>query len=118
MYHTCGDRINMYKEILACDVGWSILDVAFSPDDRHIAYSSWSESRKYITFRAIMQQAFFVFFYIFDSLSSFSPWMQKLGLRKAAVKPDRSAILRVLNSIFTRWQRNSQWRQQWIYLHI
>ncbi|XP_011264548.1 DDB1- and CUL4-associated factor 11 isoform X2 [Camponotus floridanus] len=44
MYHTCGDRIDLYKEIQACDVGWSILDIAFSPDGRHIAYSSWSES--------------------------------------------------------------------------
>ncbi|KAK9503450.1 hypothetical protein O3M35_010002 [Rhynocoris fuscipes] len=30
------------SEIQGRDVGWSILDVAFSPDSRHIAYSSWS----------------------------------------------------------------------------
>uniref|UniRef100_A0A0V0G5M9 Putative ddb1-and cul4-associated factor 11ddb1-and cul4-associated factor 11 n=1 Tax=Triatoma dimidiata TaxID=72491 RepID=A0A0V0G5M9_TRIDM len=29
-------------EIHGRDVGWSILDAAFSPDSRHIAYSSWS----------------------------------------------------------------------------
>lgn len=44
VYRTHGDRFDLYKEIQARDVGWSILDLAFSPDGRYIAYSSWSES--------------------------------------------------------------------------
>ena len=26
------------------DVGWSVLDVALSPDGGHLVYSSWSDS--------------------------------------------------------------------------
>ena len=28
----------------AQDVGWSVLDVALSPDGGHLVYSSWSDS--------------------------------------------------------------------------
>ena len=37
-----------YKLIAARDIGWSILDTAFSPDGQYIVYSSWSESSKII----------------------------------------------------------------------
>lgn len=33
-----------FKTIKARDVGWSILDTAFSPNGNHFVYSSWSES--------------------------------------------------------------------------
>lgn len=32
------------KTIMGQNVGWSILDTAFSPDGEYVAYSSWSES--------------------------------------------------------------------------
>eukprot|EP00818_Percolomonas_sp_WS_P009579 CAMPEP_0117455138 /NCGR_PEP_ID=MMETSP0759-20121206/11197_1 /TAXON_ID=63605 /ORGANISM="Percolomonas cosmopolitus, Strain WS" /LENGTH=565 /DNA_ID=CAMNT_0005248417 /DNA_START=193 /DNA_END=1890 /DNA_ORIENTATION=+ len=31
-----------YREVYARDIGWSIIDVNFSPDQRHLIYSSWS----------------------------------------------------------------------------
>uniref|UniRef100_A0A1B6CJX3 DDB1- and CUL4-associated factor 11 n=1 Tax=Clastoptera arizonana TaxID=38151 RepID=A0A1B6CJX3_9HEMI len=44
LYYTKGNRFKMYQKIQARDVGWSILDTAFSPDGQWLAYSSWSES--------------------------------------------------------------------------
>lgn len=38
----------LVRTILARDVGWSILDVAISPDEKYIAYSSWCNSCKYL----------------------------------------------------------------------
>lgn len=32
-----------FRSVEAKDVGWSILDVAVSPDGRHAIYSSWSD---------------------------------------------------------------------------
>ncbi|ESO89788.1 hypothetical protein LOTGIDRAFT_124623, partial [Lottia gigantea] len=34
----------LYKSIRARDVGWSVLDTAFSPDGNYVIYSSWSDS--------------------------------------------------------------------------
>lgn len=33
--------------MLAHDVGWSVLDIAFSPDGEHFAYSSWADCCKW-----------------------------------------------------------------------
>ncbi|XP_075230110.1 DDB1- and CUL4-associated factor 11 isoform X2 [Lycorma delicatula] len=44
LYHTKGSEYRHFRSILARDVGWSVLDTAFSPDGNYIAYSSWSES--------------------------------------------------------------------------
>lgn len=38
----------LIKSIPAVDVGWSILDVAVSPDGNYMAYSSWCKSRKFL----------------------------------------------------------------------
>lgn len=35
---------NLLQEIQAQNVGWSVLDVALSPDNRHLIYSSWCDS--------------------------------------------------------------------------
>src|SRR5687767_497923 len=35
-----------FHSVEAKDVGWSILDVAVSPDGRHAVYSSWSDYSK------------------------------------------------------------------------
>eukprot|EP01103_Thecamoeba_quadrilineata_P016615 TRINITY_DN5596_c0_g1_i2.p1 TRINITY_DN5596_c0_g1~~TRINITY_DN5596_c0_g1_i2.p1 ORF type:complete len:463 (-),score=60.43 TRINITY_DN5596_c0_g1_i2:65-1453(-) len=32
------------KEIYADDIGWSIIDTDYSPDQKHVAYSTWSDS--------------------------------------------------------------------------
>ncbi|XP_033331804.1 DDB1- and CUL4-associated factor 11 [Megalopta genalis] len=43
LYRTHDGDFTEFKTILARDVGWSILDTAFSPDGNYIVYSSWSE---------------------------------------------------------------------------
>ncbi|XP_012938575.1 DDB1- and CUL4-associated factor 11 isoform X2 [Aplysia californica] len=43
VYDTSDDEFKVIKCIRARDVGWSILDTAFSPDGRYAAYSSWSD---------------------------------------------------------------------------
>lgn len=47
LYYTHNGTFDKCKKIEAENVGWSILDIAFSPDNRHIAYSTWAESGKY-----------------------------------------------------------------------
>ncbi|OXA46982.1 hypothetical protein Fcan01_18501 [Folsomia candida] len=44
IYDTTNGRFSKFKKIMARDVGWSVLDTAFSPDGRSVIYSSWSES--------------------------------------------------------------------------
>ncbi|XP_052230443.1 DDB1- and CUL4-associated factor 11-like isoform X2 [Dreissena polymorpha] len=44
VYDTRDDEFNLMKVIRARDVGWSVLDTAFSPDGNYVAYSSWSDS--------------------------------------------------------------------------
>ncbi|XP_059485876.1 DDB1- and CUL4-associated factor 11 [Neocloeon triangulifer] len=43
LYDTSNGQFKLLKTIQARDVGWSILDTAFSPDGTHVVYSSWSE---------------------------------------------------------------------------
>ncbi|XP_020289959.1 DDB1- and CUL4-associated factor 11 isoform X2 [Pseudomyrmex gracilis] len=44
IYQTHNGEFNLYHEIQAVDVGWSILDIAISPDNRHLVYCSWSHN--------------------------------------------------------------------------
>ncbi|CAL1531011.1 unnamed protein product [Lymnaea stagnalis] len=43
VYNTSNEEFKLIKSIRARDVGWSVLDTAFSPDGRYAAYSSWSD---------------------------------------------------------------------------
>ncbi|XP_025072926.1 DDB1- and CUL4-associated factor 11, partial [Pogonomyrmex barbatus] len=43
IYRTHEKGFNLYSQMLARDVGWSVLDVAFSPDGNYFAYSSWAD---------------------------------------------------------------------------
>ncbi|XP_039603428.1 DDB1- and CUL4-associated factor 11 isoform X1 [Polypterus senegalus] len=43
LYDTRHGRFRLLKTIKARDVGWSVLDVAFTPDGAHLLYSSWSD---------------------------------------------------------------------------
>ncbi|XP_012140236.2 DDB1- and CUL4-associated factor 11 [Megachile rotundata] len=43
LYQTHDGEFVEFKTVRARDVGWSILDTAFSPDGNYIVYSSWSE---------------------------------------------------------------------------
>ena len=47
LYETQKGEFTEIKKISARDVGWSILDTAFSPDGNYIVYSSWSDNRKF-----------------------------------------------------------------------
>ncbi|XP_071091966.1 DDB1- and CUL4-associated factor 11-like [Haliotis cracherodii] len=44
IYDTTNDDFKLFKTIRARDVGWSVLDTAFSPDGNYVVYSSWSDS--------------------------------------------------------------------------
>jgi len=46
LYDTTQRRFNLLRTVKARDVGWSVLDVCFTPDTRHILYSSWSDYSK------------------------------------------------------------------------
>lgn len=48
IYDSAGGPYKFLHSISARDVGWSIIDVAFSPDNEHFVYSTWSSARKYI----------------------------------------------------------------------
>ena len=54
IYDTTRGKFQLFKTILARDFGWSVLDVAFSPDGRSVCYSSWSESSKNFSFYLII----------------------------------------------------------------
>ncbi|KAF4532424.1 hypothetical protein B566_EDAN003877 [Ephemera danica] len=43
LYHAKEGQFSLFNTIQARDVGWSILDTAFSPDGQYVVYSSWSE---------------------------------------------------------------------------
>lgn len=43
IYDTMHSKFELLKTIRARDVGWSVLDVAFSPDGNYLIYSSWSD---------------------------------------------------------------------------
>lgn len=44
IYNTEDDNFDLIKRIRARDVGWSVLDTAFSPDGNYLIYSSWSDA--------------------------------------------------------------------------
>eukprot|EP00111_Clytia_hemisphaerica_P016018 TCONS_00047376-protein len=43
LYDTTNDNFKLFRDIKAKDVGWSVVDTAYSPDQNYIIYSSWSE---------------------------------------------------------------------------
>ncbi|KYM93583.1 DDB1- and CUL4-associated factor 11 [Cyphomyrmex costatus] len=43
IYKMVNGNYVIYNRMLAHDVGWSVLDIAFSPDGQHFAYSSWAD---------------------------------------------------------------------------
>ncbi|KAK2858600.1 hypothetical protein Q5P01_003220 [Channa striata] len=43
LYDTTRGRFSLRRTVKARDVGWSVLDVCFTPDARHVLYSSWSD---------------------------------------------------------------------------
>ncbi|KAF3703335.1 DDB1- and CUL4-associated factor 11 WD repeat-containing protein 23 [Channa argus] len=43
LYDTSRGRFSLQRTVKARDVGWSVLDVCFTPDAQHVLYSSWSD---------------------------------------------------------------------------
>jgi len=43
VYDTTRERFKLFHKIQPRDVGWSVLDVAVSPEGRDLVYSSWSD---------------------------------------------------------------------------
>lgn len=54
----------LFRSIHARDVGWSIIDVAFSPDQEHFVYSTWSTACKCADF-FVNDSLYFLFFLLF-----------------------------------------------------
>lgn len=46
LYDTTRGRFHLRQTVKARDVGWSVLDVCFTPDTQHVLYSSWSDYSK------------------------------------------------------------------------
>lgn len=46
LYDTSRGRFHLRRTVKARDVGWSVLDVCFTPDARNVLYSSWSDYSK------------------------------------------------------------------------
>lgn len=46
LYDTSRGRFSLRRTVKARDVGWSVLDVCFTPDTNHVLYSSWSDYSK------------------------------------------------------------------------
>ena len=58
LYDTTGHVFKFKRSIRARNVGWSVLDVALSPDGYNIIYSSWCDSSKCTTFMKHFTQIF------------------------------------------------------------
>uniref|UniRef100_A0A8D0A6F9 Ddb1 and cul4 associated factor 11 n=1 Tax=Sander lucioperca TaxID=283035 RepID=A0A8D0A6F9_SANLU len=43
LYDTTRGRFHLRRTVKARDVGWSVLDVCFTPDAQNVLYSSWSD---------------------------------------------------------------------------
>lgn len=46
LYDASRGRFHLKRTVKARDVGWSVLDVCFTPDSRSVLYSSWSDYSK------------------------------------------------------------------------
>lgn len=44
LYETAGEKLREFQDVIALNVKWSIVDTAYSHDQRHLIYSSWSPS--------------------------------------------------------------------------
>lgn len=42
LYETSSGKLKEFQDVVAQNVGWSIVDTAYSHDQRHLIYSSWS----------------------------------------------------------------------------
>lgn len=49
LYDCAYGAFRKFRSIKARDVGWSVLDIAFTPDGAHFLYSSWSDYSEYGT---------------------------------------------------------------------
>ena len=58
LYDTTGNAFKYKRSIRARNVGWSVLDVALSPDGYNIINSSWCDSSKW----SLILQFFFSLF--------------------------------------------------------
>ncbi|XP_065064289.1 DDB1- and CUL4-associated factor 11-like [Rhopilema esculentum] len=44
LYDTTNGNFKLFRDISARDISWSIVDTAYSPDQRFLIYASWSDS--------------------------------------------------------------------------
>uniref|UniRef100_A0A8C6WN78 Ddb1 and cul4 associated factor 11 n=1 Tax=Neogobius melanostomus TaxID=47308 RepID=A0A8C6WN78_9GOBI len=61
LYDTSKGRFALRRTVKARDVGWSVLDVCFTPDTQHVLYSSWSDYSKCVLCCSPDERRFCVF---------------------------------------------------------
>ena len=81
------------------DVGWSVLDVALSPDGGHLVYSSWSDSLHQVPVTMIS----------FSDQNYHHPTRDDLILIKIITRPNGQSCR--ISNVLHRW-RGSKWCRQ------
>lgn len=112
LYQSGNGFYTFFNKINARDVGWSVIDVAFSPDQQSFVYSSWSTSRWY--YCAVFPRTFTAC--IFSS-SVFSPrWLRATG---TSVPCEYwSQVLHILCRVLLGWAGDFRRRQRWLSLYL
>ena len=109
LYRTHNGEFTEFKKISARDVGWSILDTAFSPDGNYIVYSSWSDNRK---FKSISLCPFKDFNVLKEFLFFFSLYVSDLRRYKHSRDTFpialRTQVLYIFIGLFERWKGSSR----------
>lgn len=78
LYDTTNGNFKLFRDITAKDVGWSIVDTAYSPDQNYIIYSSWSEySTIYFEFQysKLSNKNCDIAYYLFWSRERWKPYV-------------------------------------------
>lgn len=57
IFDSTGDRLRLRRTVAPRETGWAILDTAFSPCERFVAYSSWSNCLHLVTLEGNVHEA-------------------------------------------------------------
>lgn len=80
LYDTSQGDYKVLKKYQVSGVGWSILDIAFSPDKSSFVYSSWSESCKGSILEDRKNYQFsYLCFQFLNSIFTFNTWKYRFS---------------------------------------
>lgn len=92
----------LINEIMARDVSWCMLDIAFSPNSQNFAYSTWSSCSKSKNLDDWLQNFDFDFSKPNFSLSQSSPWL-RTAITTIIFSTNKIKFLYIFTSIFKLW---------------